>query len=199
MEARGIEEGSGLRVLTIGHSNHPFEHFLALLRKHSVDVVVDARSYPYSDYAPQYDREPLKRALGDAGVRYVDLGSQIGGRPKDEDFYDSKGHVLYEKVAGTPAFLEGLARLKNGIQNYNVAILCSEENPGICHRKLLVGRVLAKQGFGVEHIRGDGRLEADDQDSITQSGKSMSLFEVRPWKSIPSVLRKRQRSNSSKP
>jgi hypothetical protein len=33
-----------LSVLTIGHSNHPIEKFLGLLRQHEIEVFVDART-----------------------------------------------------------------------------------------------------------------------------------------------------------
>ena len=38
------------RVLTIGHSNHPLERFLALLSKHGVTAVADVRWTPYSRF-----------------------------------------------------------------------------------------------------------------------------------------------------
>jgi hypothetical protein len=41
---------------TIGHSNHPIEKFLKLLEKYNINVIVDARSVPYSKYA----KDPLK-------------------------------------------------------------------------------------------------------------------------------------------
>ena len=70
-----------LRVLTIGHSNHSMEKFLQLLALHSVQVVADVRSSPYSKYATQFDRESLMEALSAAGFQYVYLGSELGGRP----------------------------------------------------------------------------------------------------------------------
>ena len=39
--------------------------------------------------------------------------------------------------------------------------MCSEEDPAVCHRHLLVGRVLAGEGLTLRHIRGDGRLQTD--------------------------------------
>lgn len=189
-------------VLTIGHSNHSLEYFLNLLKMHSVEVVADTRSYPYSDYAPHFDREPLRKKLGEMGLKYVDLGQELGGRPKGSEFYDSKGHVLYDRVAATPAFQDGLARLENGIHTYSIAILCSEENPAICHRKVLIGKVLTERGFSVEHIRGDGRVQSDAEVSAfaAPSNIQQELFaeaKAQPWKSIPSVLRKKRQNSSS--
>lgn len=174
-----------------------------LLRSQSIEVVVDTRSYPYSNHAPQYDREALKKTLRKAGVKYVDMGEQLGGRPRGEEFYDGKGHVLYDRVAASGFFRDGLSRVEKGTENHNVALLCSEENPAVCHRKLLVGRVLAERGFAVQHIRGDGRMQSDEdladaEGDVSRTGNLFPDAEVSPWKSIPSVSRKRRQSNSLK-
>jgi len=190
------------RVFTIGHSNHALEHFLELLKIHSVQTIVDARSYPYSDYCPQFDREAFKRSLTEAGFAYVDLGRELGGRPEEDEFYDAQDHVLYDKVAASALFRDGLARLQTGIAKYSIAVLCSEENPAVCHRALLVGRVLSERGFVVEHIRGDGRIQTESElvSSMKDgSDAQIALFadaEVSKWKSIPSVSRKKRQSNS---
>jgi uncharacterized protein (DUF488 family) len=190
------------RVLTIGHSNHTVEHFLSLLKAHEVQVVVDTRSQPYSKYATQFDHEVLKLALQDAGIRYLYLGRELGGRPEGDEFYDGDGHVLYDRVAATSLFQEGLSRLERGIREYKVALLCAEENPAACHRRLLVGRVLVDRGIQVEHIRGDGRIQTEEEVAaeVDPNRDQLTLFqkvEAEPWKSIPSVLRKKRPNNSS--
>ncbi|MCD6129227.1 DUF488 family protein, partial [Candidatus Bipolaricaulota bacterium] len=35
-------------IFTLGHSSLPWEEFLALLREHGIDVVVDVRRFPTS-------------------------------------------------------------------------------------------------------------------------------------------------------
>src|SRR5665213_1672795 len=104
------------RVLTIGHSNHTVEHFVSLLKAHSVQVVVDERSQPYSKYATQFDQEALKPALLSAGIRYLYLGRELGGRPKGDDFYDLDRHVLYDRVAATTLFHARRKRLRRSAQ-----------------------------------------------------------------------------------
>jgi uncharacterized protein (DUF488 family) len=185
------------RVVTIGHSNHTVEHFLGLLKAHAVQVVVDTRSQPYSKYATQFDHEALKVTLQDAGIRYLFLGRELGGRPEGDEFYDGEGHVLYDRVAATSLFQEGLTRLERGIREYKVAVLCAEENPAACHRRLLVSRVLIDHGIQVKHIRGDGRVQSEEDVAaeVNPDRDQLSLFqkvEAEPWKSIPSVLRKKR-------
>ena len=191
---------AGLRVLTIGHSNHTTQHFLDLLKSHAVQVVVDTRSQPYSKYSSQFDQKDLKQSLSAAGVRYLYLGRELGGRPECEEFYDQDGHVLYDRVAGTRQFQEGLSRLEQGIREYQVALLCAEENPAACHRRLLIGRVLLEHGIQVAHIRGDGRMQTEEEIAgETDSNRDqLSLFqkvEAGPWKPNPSVLRKKSSTN----
>jgi uncharacterized protein (DUF488 family) len=197
-----IRDNPSSRVLTIGHSNHTVEHFVSLLKMHGVEVVVDERSQPYSKYATQFDQDALKLVLQQAGIRYLYLGRELGGRPEGDEFYDEEGHVLYDRVAATGLFREGVKRLEKGIREYSVAMLCAEENPAACHRRLLVSRVLLEHGIHVEHIRGDGRLQTEeeiaaeanpDRDQLTLFQKA----EEEPWKSIPSVLRKKRPNNSS--
>jgi uncharacterized protein (DUF488 family) len=189
------------RVLSIGHSNHTVDHFLGLLKSQGVQVVVDTRSQPYSKYTTQFDQEDLKAALTAAGIRYLFLGRELGGRPEGDEFYDDEGHVLYDRVAASPRFREGLSRLERGIREYNVAMLCAEENPAECHRRLLIGRVLLDRGFRVDHVRGDGRVQTEEEVAAETDPdrNQLSLFqkvEDEPWKSIPSVLRKKRQMAS---
>ena len=179
-----------LHVLTIGHSNHQIGHFLDLLKSHSVQVVADTRSQPYSEYASHFDQNPLKKTLEAEGIRYVFLGRELGGRPDGDEFYDDQGHVLYDRVSETQLFQEGLSRLETGIREYKVAMLCAEENPAACHRRLLVGRVLLDHGIQVDHIRGDGRIQTEDEVAAETDPNrdQLTLFEkveAEPWKSIP--------------
>jgi uncharacterized protein (DUF488 family) len=187
---------SSSRLLTIGHSNHSIEHFLTLLSCHGVQVVADVRSHPYSTYACAFDCEVLAKSLRGAALQYVYLGKELGGRPRGNAYYDTDGRVLYGKVAESSAFRAGLARLEKGLRQSVVAVLCAEEDPVGCHRRLLVGRVLAEGGVVVQHIRGDGRLQTEDELQAAQ----LSLFdgvEAPVWKSIPSVSLKRRQSSSS--
>jgi uncharacterized protein (DUF488 family) len=182
------------RILTTGHSDHPLDHFLQLLKLHSVEVVADTRSYPYSNFAPQYGQQSLKEALAKSGFQYVYLGRELGGRPEGDEFYDSEGHVLYAKVAASEFFQEGLWRLEQGLRSYRVALLCAEENPANCHRRLLIVRVLAQRGIEADHIRGDASLQSERalSEQLNAADPQMDLFqttEVPEWKSIPSVSR----------
>jgi uncharacterized protein (DUF488 family) len=190
--------------LTIGHSNHSIEEWLALVRQHEIQVVVDTRSSPYSGHVPQFDKELIQRSLEQGGVRYLFLGAELGGRPDNPDYYDAKGHVLYSRLRDDPRFQAAIARLESGMQRFRVALLCGEEDPAHCHRRLLIGRVLTERGHTMHHIRGDGRLETDAKVAAESrkplvSGQPALFAELDEdqWRSTASVSPKRAPASSS--
>ena len=184
-------------LLTIGHSSHPLERFVSLLRDHKIDAVADIRSQPYSRFAPQFNREPLAVALGRHGIKYVFLGRELGGRPDGDEYYDDEGHVLYGRVAASPLFVAGVARLENGLSRYRPALMCSEEDPTDCHRRLLVTRVLNDRGVKVVHVRGDGRVQRERDLTDGSQGDIFNGFEETAWRSIRSVSHRRAPLSSS--
>jgi len=189
---------------TLGHSNHASETWLALVRQHQIEVVVDTRSSPYSKYAPHFDKEIMQRSLEQAGTRYLFLGAELGGRPANPDYYDASGHVLYSRLRDDARFKAAVARLETGMERFRVVLVCGEEDPAHCHRRLLIGRVLTERGHTMLHIRGDGRIETDETVAAA-SGKSLvgvqrELFaeiEEDKWRSTASVLPKKAPANSS--
>ena len=143
-------------IWSIGHSNHELPAFVALLRGAGVEVIADVRSQPYSRFNPQFNRETLRAALLEAEIDYVFLGDELGGRPSEPGCYDADGHVLYDKVAETDRFRDGLSRLVAGSRNFRVAMMCSEGDPSNCHRHLLVSCALTADGIPVTHVLADG-------------------------------------------
>lgn len=145
-------------LFTIGHSNHPLPDFLKLLRQYEVGAVADVRSAPYSRFNPHFNREALQRELQGAGVGYVYLGRELGGRSEDPRCY-REGRICYEAVAKTPRFYAGIGKLDDASAHHSVALMCSEKEPLHCHRTLLVAQALAIEGREIAHIHADGDLE----------------------------------------
>ena len=192
------------QFFTLGHSNHEMEAWLALVRQHGVEVVVDTRSSPYSKYVPQFDKGLIERSLERAGVRYIFLGEELGGRPANPAYYDTKGRVLYSRLRNDERFKAAIVRLETGMERFRVALVCGEEDPAHCHRRLLIGRVLCEHGHIMVHIRGDGRLESDEA-VAAEAGKPLigaqpALFaemDEDQWRSTASVLPKSAPASSS--
>jgi uncharacterized protein (DUF488 family) len=190
-------------VYTVGHSSQTYEEFAGLLSKYKIDVVVDTRSAPYSRYSPQFDRGVLQRSLTGIHIKYIFLGEELGGRPRNPSYYDAQGHALYGRMISDPLFATGIDRLERGMAEFRVALMCGEENPAQCHRRLLIGRVLAEHGHEVLHIRAKGCLQAES-DVAAESGKP--LVNVQPalfaeldedkWRSTASVSPKKTPASS---
>ncbi len=151
-----------MTIWTVGHSRHQLPALLGVLRDPGIEVVADIRSQPFSRYNPQFNRERFSAALAGAGLGYLFLGAELGGRPAEPEFYDGAGHVRYGALAQSARFNTGLGRLLAESGRHRVAMLCSEEDPRRCHRRLLVSRVLTARGIPVRHIRGDGTVVREE-------------------------------------
>ena len=143
--------------------------------------MADVRTAPYSRYTPHFSHYALRDALEANGVDYVFLGGELGGRPADRSCYDEAGRVLYDRVAETDAFDDGIRAVMHLAEQGCVALMCSEKEPLDCHRTLLVARALAERGVAVQHILADGALEDHDaaMDRLVEEDKregSMGLY-----------------------
>jgi uncharacterized protein (DUF488 family) len=65
-------------LLTIGHSTHPIDEFIQLLKDHGVKEIVDVRSIPKSRHCPQFNSEPFEESLWKAGIGYTHI-EKLGG------------------------------------------------------------------------------------------------------------------------
>jgi uncharacterized protein (DUF488 family) len=166
------------------------------LRGEGIDYVVDVRSYPYSRFASQFDREEMAALLGSAGIRYLFMGKELGGRPSNEEHFDSEGHALYWAMAAQPEFQAGISRLEKGSMRGRLAIMCSCGKPAECHRRLLVGKVLTARGLELAHILPNGDLTTETEVPI---GAQDSLFAKAEdaWRSTQSVSHRRRLNTSS--
>ncbi len=145
-----------LSIHTIGHSDHTTAAFIDLLRQHDITLVVDVRSQPYSQWAPQFNREPLEDDLNEAGIAYRFMGDVLGGRPSDPKLY-SAAQPDYGRLEQTHGYQRGIEELLDMARTERVAIMCGEGDYRQCHRHLLITQTLLKRGISVLHIKPDGQ------------------------------------------
>lgn len=148
-----------MNIFTIGHSNQTIEEFISLLHKHRVTALADVRSHPYSRYLPHFNQDNLKESLINQGIRYVFLGRELGARSDDLDCY-IEGKAIYERIAKTKAFDQGIQRVFEGTQKYQIALMCAEKDPITCHRAILVCQNLKRFNLNINHILRNGDLES---------------------------------------
>ncbi len=165
-------------IYTIGHSDHPLEEFLKLIRQHGIQAIADVRSEPFSRHAPQYNKEIIEGFLKRNQIEYVFLGRELGARRSERSCYVN-GRAEYERIAELEVFRQGIQRVSRGVAKYHLALMCTEKDPLFCHRCVLVGRVLSEAGLAVQHIHADGHLELQnevEERMIRVVGVQLDLF-----------------------
>lgn len=142
-------------VHTLGHSTRTWQEFLALLRAHGVEVVVDVRRWPTSRRSPHFCKDHLEANLAAEGLRYVwreDLGGYRRPSPESPNTAWRAGAFrAYADFMLTPQFQHTLTELEALASSARVALLCAEASPWRCHRQLLADAFLVR-GWNVRHI-----------------------------------------------
>lgn len=152
-------------IWTIGHADHSLENFLGLLADQRIQVVVDTRSTTLGNCAAWFHPHNLQASLKDAAIQFRTFGQDIPEAPEGMALREPDGFygadlplcLQFEAVA-----FQGWARLEEGCRHSRIALLCSEESPARCNRRLLISRPLVARGIRTYHIRGDGRLQAEE-------------------------------------
>ena len=145
-------------VRTVGHGTRPLEELVEVLRAAGVRTLVDVRRYPGSRHNPQFGREPLESALGDAGIAYrhaVELGGRLAGEPGEDRFGCLRVAAFrsYAARMGTEPWQEALAA---ALAEPEPCLLCSETLWWRCHRRL-ISELLHARGHEVVHLLGPGK------------------------------------------
>ncbi len=137
-------------VHTIGHSTHPTDEFVLMLRNNGVDRIADVRANPGSRRNPQFSPDALSRSLGEAGIGYLQL-HELGGRrysPVGEETINGgwRNHSFrsYADYMQTPSFANGIDALLGLAGEHHVAIMCAEAVPWRCHRSLIADALLVR-------------------------------------------------------
>ena len=150
---------------TIGHSTHPLDEFIAILRGAEIALVVDVRTVPRSRTNPQYNRETLPQALTEHGIGYEHMAALGGlrGRARDvapnvNGFWENASFHNYADYAMGDDFHAGFARLRELGHAQRCAIMCAEAVWWRCHRRIIADYLLAA-GETVLNIMGPGKIE----------------------------------------
>jgi uncharacterized protein (DUF488 family) len=167
---------SSERIYTIGHGGRTASTLLDQLKQFDIQYLIDVRSKPYSRHQPDFARESLSNFLSENGIKYVFMGEQLGGMPKDSECY-TEGKVDYEKCRSKAFFRDGIERLRSAYsQGLLVCLLCSESKPWQCHRSKLIATSLAENGIEVFHLLADGSVCTQDQSMRKITGGQESFF-----------------------
>ncbi|MDR0847326.1 MAG: DUF488 domain-containing protein [Lactobacillales bacterium] len=155
------------KVYTIGYSSYKdkFEKFIQDLKDNKITAIVDVRSQPFSNYAPEFNADVIADELKKNEIYYLSFAKEFGARQTDEKYlsYMGEKQVLdFDKYIKSVQFEDGVARLVEGNRKgINSCLMCAEKDPIDCHRTIMVSRGLfEKYNFDIEHIIFDGENES---------------------------------------
>jgi len=150
-------------LYTLGHSTRTESELIEVLQIHSIQTLVDIRTFPISRRMPHFNRESLEKSLLTASVRYVWMKALGGRRSKILD--DSPNIALrnasfrnYADYMLTPQFENAVAELIALAEQSRTAYMCAERVYFHCHR-MLVSDWLVAHGHEVLHIDGMGPVK----------------------------------------
>jgi len=143
-------------IYTIGHSNHNIEKFIKLLKENNIELVVEVRSTPKSNYSPQFNKSNLIYSLQKNGIKYMDRGKFLGGRPDDKSVLNQEKKIIEDKIEMKSWYQDSIKEIIKLSDKNRLALMCSEENPLNCHRGYVISHSLLKKGMKIVHIRGSG-------------------------------------------
>jgi uncharacterized protein (DUF488 family) len=151
-EARGMATGFAASCAEMPRNFYEgasIADFISTLKSSGVSVVLDIREIPLSRRTG-FSKQALSQALAASGIEYLHeraLGSPKAIRDalhRDKDY--KKFFRLFEDYLDTrQALLNGLAERLNG----NVALLCYERDPNLCHRLIVAGHLAYLTGASI--------------------------------------------------
>lgn len=147
-------------IYTIGHSTHPIEVFIAMLRSFRIELIADIRRFPGSRRYPQYNSDNLSASTQVAGIAYVHI-QELGGRRKPlpdspNTAWKNEAFRGYADYMSTDEFKIAVGELEELGRKHTTAYMCSEAVWWRCHRAL-VSDYLKAEGWRVMHIMSVGK------------------------------------------
>ena len=147
-------------VFTIGYATFNIDDFIEILKSHKISHLIDVRSNPVSEYYQDYNSFNLEPELKQHNIIYENLALEFGARQENKEFFSEGGFVDFEKFTQSDQFKKGLAKIKKGLElGYNFVLMCAEKDPINCHRSIMIGYAMQKNGIEVLHIMHDGQLQ----------------------------------------
>lgn len=151
-------------IYTIGYSAFKtVEDFINILKKYNINVLVDVRSNPYSEYYFDYNKENLEKSLKKEKIFYRNYQKEFGARQTDEKFFRN-GVLDFELFRKSDIFLAGVEKIETGLKkNFIVVFMCAEKDPATCHRNIMVAKAFYDRGYNIQNILFDGTLESQEE------------------------------------
>ena len=144
-------------IYTIGHSTRTIEQFIALLKGHGVELLVDVRRFPGSRRHPHFGSAALAASLAAAGIAYahaealkmskilarveerVPVAAQVARRAhavEEEREVRARGAGVEAVARGVHAYVRRAARVQlreERAEPVGVFVVDGYRRQGLCH------------------------------------------------------------------
>lgn len=171
-----IFSNNKIQIFTIGFTKKSLKEFIKLLKNNCVEKVVDIRLRPYGQLAGYSNKEDLRYVLEEyEKIKYqhemilAPTNDLLDNYRKDLDW------IAYEKKFNELLKERKVEELLNSIINgfTRICLLCSEDRPDKCHRRLVAEYFsrIAPHTVEIIHITKDDlekRIKIDNVDKIVK-------------------------------
>ena len=137
-----------MTIFTVGHSTHPIDEFIAMLKAHGVKKLIDVRTVPKSRHNPQFNADALAASVRASGITYRRMESLGGLRHARKDSpngaWRNASFRGYADHMQTDEFTGAIEQLLERGRHSNAAVMCAEAVPWRCHRSLIGDALLVR-------------------------------------------------------
>ena len=135
-----MTDGS-VTIISVGYQGRSVGELIDVLRQGEVEVLVDVRLNPISR-KPGFSKNPLSRALAEAGIGYRHE-RELGNPRENRDPFHRERYEAHLRESGSAVYAE-LMELARSVR---IALLCYERLHRECHRSCILD--LASQQHAV--------------------------------------------------
>ncbi|AZS23552.1 MULTISPECIES: DUF488 family protein [unclassified Caulobacter] len=130
-------------LATIGYETDTQSGMIDRLKAADVELVIDVRAVASSRKAG-FSKTLLAGGLKDQGVDYLhlrDLGTPKPGRDAARTGRIDEMRQIFEAQLEEPAAVLALAQATALAKTKRIALLCYEDDPNCCHRRIVADRI----------------------------------------------------------
>jgi len=131
-------------IVSVGYEGRTIDDFVAELVRAGVQTVADVRLNAISRKAG-FSKTRLREALASAGINYCHMRSLGNAKENRQPFWDGRveeGRRVFRETLQSPEAESSLHELSGMAADGVVAVLCFEADLEMCHRKVIIDKVV---------------------------------------------------------
>jgi uncharacterized protein (DUF488 family) len=141
-------------VLTIGYEGCTISDVLNELKTARIELLIDVRAVPQSR-KPGFSKRQLAADLDEQGIAYVHLqglGTPKAGRAAVRAGHPERMERIFREYMRSDRAQADLAQATKLAQQKRACLLCFEQDPMHCHRRLVAEMISADTGQPISHL-----------------------------------------------